>query len=227
MICPRCGRLVGEAANFCGGCGLPKAEIIRINNERQQQMATPAVPPAEEMNNVDITELNATVSQLENDLNGTAPVTDYTTDTAKDTTEDVFTPSDFIQNETAQEKAAAEGNPYAGQSEYSANAPQRPQYSYTQKTESYTAPAQQPVSAWDGEDEKEEPLTTVDFIWMMLISSIPFVGLFYLIYLGFIQTESKTKASFARATFIISIFAFLMVFVFMAGLFATQIAMFY
>ena len=29
MFCPRCGRAVNAEANFCGGCGLSKAEIER------------------------------------------------------------------------------------------------------------------------------------------------------------------------------------------------------
>ena len=224
MICPRCGRSVGEAANFCGGCGMPKTEIITYYATKQEQPAAPVIPSAPQIPPVDINRINSTLSQLENDLNGTVPVTDYTTDTAKDTTEDIFTPSDFIRKEIESEKLKREENPYLGQSAYSAEAPKRPEFSYDYNTESYNKISDTSTfTAAEKEDEyREEPLSTVDFIWMMLLSSMPGVGFFYLVYLAFIQKNSKSKASFAKATFIISIFAFLMVFVFMAGLFATQ-----
>ena len=51
MFCPRCGRPVSRTANFCGGCGLPKAEIERMSQ------------PAPQPEQVDIKELDATVSQ--------------------------------------------------------------------------------------------------------------------------------------------------------------------
>ena len=31
MYCPRCGRPVSDNANFCGGCGLPRAEILKYS----------------------------------------------------------------------------------------------------------------------------------------------------------------------------------------------------
>mgnify|MGYP003308999073 CR=1 FL=1 len=37
------------------------------------------------------------------------------------------------------------------------------------------------------EDFREEAVSTVDFIWMMLISSIPVVGIIYIIYLHLIE----------------------------------------
>ena len=49
MYCPRCGLPVSDNANFCGGCGLPRAEILKYSrnnssdNNRQK---------AEENNNV-------------------------------------------------------------------------------------------------------------------------------------------------------------------------------
>ena len=39
MFCPRCGRPVSRAANFCGGCGLPKAEIERMSQPEQVDIA--------------------------------------------------------------------------------------------------------------------------------------------------------------------------------------------
>ena len=214
MFCPRCGRPVNETANFCCGCGLPRAEIMKINEVKPVQQAAPAPETLEN-------ELNSTLSRLETQLNATDSVTDYTTEKPEDTT-DVLTPSDFIQQEIAEEKKNTEFSYTAGQSEYSRNAPQYPQYSYTQPV--YTAP--QPVEK-PAEEKTEAPVSTVDFIWMMLISSIPVAGLFYLLYLGFFQTDSTTKKSFARAMLIISVFSFLLAFVFFVGLFATQISMFY
>ncbi|MBP1552270.1 MAG: hypothetical protein J6C04_08330, partial [Oscillospiraceae bacterium] len=81
------------------------------------------------------------------------------------------------------------------------------QYGSTSQTasySSYTPPA------------KNENLSTVDFIWMLLISSIPVVGLIYLIYLA-IQDNNTNKRSYARATLIISLFAVVVSFVFIMG----------
>ena len=46
MICPRCKRPVSDSANFCGGCGLPRAEIERFY--RQQELLNIQEPKADE-----------------------------------------------------------------------------------------------------------------------------------------------------------------------------------
>ncbi|MBR2503982.1 MAG: hypothetical protein IKB62_07655, partial [Oscillospiraceae bacterium] len=59
-------------------------------------------------------------------------------------------------------------------------------------------------------------LSTVDFIWMMIIAGIPVVGLIYLIVLAF-QNDNTNKRSYARASLIISIFASIIGMVFVLG----------
>ena len=59
-------------------------------------------------------------------------------------------------------------------------------------------------------------MTRQKVIWMLLISSIPVVGLIYLIYLA-IQDNNTNKRSYARATLIISLFAVVVSFVFIIG----------
>ena len=41
MFCPRCGRAVNDTSNFCGGCGLSRAEI-----EKYVVKTTPQPEPA-------------------------------------------------------------------------------------------------------------------------------------------------------------------------------------
>ena len=123
MFCPRCGRPVSDTANFCGGCGLPKAEI-----ERMCQVATPA-PQPEKTVEIDMTDINSTISQLEGDLTGINPVENYTTETPVNTNkvEDDFLTLEPLQ---AEESAVSEFEPaaasYSAQSDYSKNAPKHP-----------------------------------------------------------------------------------------------------
>ena len=66
------------------------------------------------------------------------------------------------------------------------------------------------------EDFREEAVSTVDFIWMMVISAIPVIGFIYLIYLA-LQNDNTNKRSYARATLILSIFAVVISIVFSVG----------
>ena len=51
---------------------------------------------------------------------------------------------------------------------------------------------------------------------MLVLSSLPVIGLIYIIYLA-VQNNNINKRSFARATLIVSLFAFVVAFVFMIG----------
>ena len=212
MVCPRCGRTVSETANFCGGCGLPKAEVERLIKLSQPQ-------PVEK---IDIAEIDSTIQQLEGDLTGINPVENYTTDADVNTNK---VENDFLASEIQLEiQPEVQQNAYRYQapevqaevqSEYSANAPKHPYY-YTDTR------VEQPVELPKVPAEDKNSLTTVDFIWMMLISGIPVIGFFYLLYNAFIQKESTTKSAWAKATLIIAAFALLLSLVFSMGIIMTS-----
>lgn len=212
MFCPRCGRPVSDTANFCGGCGLPKSEIIKMT-----QVAVPQPQPETIVPEIDVTDINNTISQLEGDLTGINPVEDYTTDTQANTNkvENEFSttensvqekPADTIYNEIHSSTMNS------AQSDYSLNAPKYPYYSQPEQT----AATAEPVKTTD-----DEKLTTVDFIWMLLISGIPVIGFIYLLYTAFVQTND-TKRAWAKATLIITVFAFVLSMVFSMGIMMTS-----
>ena len=210
MFCPRCGRPVSDTANFCGGCGLPRAEIEKYFREKATQ--TPAVP----QENINTDDINSTIEKLENDLSGVNPVTDYTTEVAEDTNT-ISTADDVILQSTETEEQPQSETSFYGQSQYSANAPEYPEYSYSS--------AEIPQSYEHGQEDTT--LSTVDYIWMMLISSIPVVGIIYLIWLGFIQKDNPNKSAYAKASLIISVFAILLAVVFAMGIVLTQVSAFF
>lgn len=210
MFCPRCGRPVSRAANFCGGCGLPRAEIERMS----QSVAQPEEKPVQS----ETDDINVTISQLEGDLTGVNPVENYTTDVDVNTNNDEISLPETENNETVTLEFE-DITQQKSQSQYSANAPVHPYYKQTEKIVAqqpvYTAPVNtQPV--------KDQNLSTVDFVWMLLISGIPVIGLGYLIYQGFIQQDNVNRRSWARATMIISVFAFVLAMVFYMGLMMTS-----
>ena len=217
MFCPRCGRPVNPTANFCGGCGLPRAEIEKAVQPQVQAPVQPETPA------VDINELNTTLSQLEGDLAGINPVENYTTDTATNTNTEMAPQADIVEEirlsvesliEDPQPVQPDPEDPVAGyQSQYSRNAPQHPYYNSSATTQAQ--PVQQPEP--QPEHTMEQPLTTVEFVWMLLISSIPVVGVIYVIYQAFVQQESATKRSWARATMIVFLFSFILGLVFALG----------
>lgn len=207
MFCPRCGRAINETANFCGGCGLSRIEIekfaqaAKVTNEAAQQASVPVTPEvkSEAPYGTVVNEPAAPVQQTQPECQETC---------TEKTDEQIL--RDILENNT---DAAPQPQ------EQPAPQPQAPQ---AEPVQTYTAPAgaeyhwsankaAQPVTP-----VKNENLSTVDFIWMMLISSIPVVGLIYIIYLA-IQDNNTNKRSFARATLIISLFAFVVSFVFILG----------
>ena len=181
MFCPRCGRQLSDTANFCGGCGLSKAEIEKYTRPAQP---APTVAPAEQ----------TTIADIVNDADFAAAGT--VTDQPAETETVVETP--VTETAPVQETQPAYKAPEASY-----------HYSYVNNTQP-TQPVQPAVPA------KNENLSTVDFIWMLLISSIPVVGLVYLIYLA-IQDNNTNKRSYARATLIIAVFAVVISLVFAIG----------
>ena len=47
MFCPRCGRAVNETSNFCGGCGLSRAEIEKYMVKTEAAQPQPEVKTSE------------------------------------------------------------------------------------------------------------------------------------------------------------------------------------
>lgn len=69
---------------------------------------------------------------------------------------------------------------------------------------------------------KDQNLSTVDFIWMIIISGLPVIGLVYLIYMS-LQNDNINKRSYARAMLIISVFSVIIALVFFVGIIAANI----
>lgn len=179
MFCPRCGRAINETANFCGGCGLSKAEIEKF---AQQNIAA---QPAEE-----------TSAQAEN-------------------AETVYTQTTETEAPKAEEAAYAQTAETAAPV-YKTPEPEAPKTETVPPVYSYGNPQNTADTAHSAPAVKNENLTTVDFIWMFIISAIPVVGFIYLIWLA-VQNNNTNKRSFARATLIISLFSVLITAVFIIG----------
>lgn len=190
MFCPRCGRPVSDAANFCGGCGLPRAEIEKYYKNKQQDTASSETVrqqpqqarPEESMHN-----------EVQESTAYTNPV-----------------------NAEAQE-STVQTDPVYTDIQYNSN------NSYSQAGQMYTEPVQEEKWHYSedfGFEEKavNENLSTVDYIWMLLISSIPLVGFIYLIYTAFFSNGNVNKRSFARAMLILTAFWVILAFTFSIGL---------
>lgn len=184
MFCPRCGREVSDTANFCGGCGLPREDIVKANNQ----------PVTEN----DINDLNNTISKLEDDLTGINPVTDYTTEVVTNTNDES---ENFVQTEIKSEEKSKDY-----------------QFANNEKTFEYIDSNNYKDNHTNYGYNEETYVSTTDFIWMAIISGIPIIGIFYVLYLAFVQTDNKTKRSWARSLLIITLFGTLMVFVFGLGI---------
>ena len=198
MFCPRCGRAINENANFCGGCGLSRAEIEKYINATatQEQPAEPAV---------------------------SEPVVCEPVVCEPVVCEPVVTETPAAETTVAEPVAEPAAEKPETETTYSYTAPEGAEYHYTAQTNPANNPTQpvaeaaKPTAECTAEKPaKNENLSTVDFIWMMLISSIPLVGLIYIIYLA-IQNNNTNKRSYARATLIISLFAAIVGIVFALG----------
>ena len=192
MFCPRCGRSVSETSNFCGGCGLSRAEIEKyiVKTEPQAEAAQPQPEVKAEPQTV----------SWESAPAQEAPEAESFAETKAEEAKDIKHYS---------YKTAAEAQPKA-----------EPSYSYTTADSVQAEPKAEPKAEYSYaepvKEVKNENLSTVDFIWMMVISGIPVVGLVYLIYLAF-QNDNTNKRSYARASLIVSIFASVIGIVFLLG----------
>lgn len=212
MFCPRCGRPVNAEANFCGGCGLSRVEIEKyIKSTAPQQPAAEAPQPE-------------TAEPVAAEPVFTEPEAVKTEEPKA--AEPVFTEpesvkaeeSSFAQTEAPKEAAQpsyADNNCTYAYSYKKADEPKtESQHSYTS-----AADAAYTVAPSAEQTKNEAPLSTVDFIWMLVISSLPVIGLVYLIYLA-VQDNNTNKRSFARATLIVSLFSIVIALVFAVGVIA-------
>lgn len=212
MYCPRCGRPVNTEANFCGGCGLSKVEIEKYLQKTQPQQE---------------------VQQPQPEMPKTEPV--FTQPEAPKA-EPVFTEPEAVKEETVfeQVKETVQEEPSFAETEAAKEAQQKAeytapnynQYSYTsansysqQNTATNANTYTPPVEEIKPEIKKEVPLSTVDFIWMLVISGLPVIGLIYIIYLA-VQDNNINKRSYARATLIIALFSCIIALVFAVGVIA-------
>ena len=200
MFCPRCGRSVSETSNFCGGCGLSRAEIEKyiVKTESQTEAAQPQPEVKAEPQ---------TVSWESAPAQEAPKAEDFAENTAETKAEEA---NDIKSTEYHYSyKTATEAQPKA-----------EPSYSYTTADSVQAEPKAEPKAEYSYaepvKEVKNENLSTVDFIWMMIISGIPVVGLVYLIYLAF-QNDNTNKRSYARASLIVSIFASVIGIVFLLG----------
>lgn len=236
MFCPRCGRPVNAEANFCGGCGLSRIEIEKylsktapqqpVQEAPQQEVSQQAVQDVPQQETV----LNSTV--FSEDAEEKIPQPQQAVQQEPQQSSATETNHVFWQSEPAKaEEPAEKATENTAASTYASN---NCTYAYSYKkaestdcaahssnTQSSTAQstantADAVFTAAAEEVKKEAPLTTVDFIWMLVLSSLPVIGLIYLIYLA-VQNNNINKRSFARATLIVAVFAFIITFVFAIG----------
>ena len=205
MFCPRCGRAVNDTSNFCGGCGLSRAEIEKYVVKTTPQPEAPKAEPAPQPETV----------AWESRPAEEAAKTEVVAEPAE---------AEFIA-EAVKETEEAKAQQYS----YTATNSE-PVQTYTQTSYTYTEPAKEEApkaepafTAPEAETvstapkaEKSENLSTVDFIWILLISAIPVVGFIYLIYLA-CQNHNTNKRSYARASLIISAFVVVISIVFGIG----------
>ena len=208
MFCPRCGRAVNDTSNFCGGCGLSRAEI-----EKYVVKTTPQPEPAPQPETV-VWESRPAEEAVKTEVVA-EPVAEVVAETAE---------AEFIA-EAVKETEEAKVQQYS----YTATNSE-PQQTYTQTSYTYTEPAKEEAPKAEPaytapktepvytapKAEKNENLSTVDFIWVLLISAIPVVGFIYLIYLA-CQNHNTNKRSYARASLIISAFVVVISIVFGIG----------
>ena len=224
MICPRCKRPVSDSANFCGSCGLPRAEIERYYREQEILRTSDASAPSE---TEDLAE------RLQRTLDEDNYIINSGTDIPRENTSFEERNRDYLiqftdgSADTAGEELRSDPEPgepeYSeplpdpretvnGQSAFSAAAPRYPEYAepyYRQEA----VPESEPV--------RDQNLSTVDYVWMLIISAVPVIGILYLIYLGFIQKENVNRKSFGRAMLIVIVFTIILFCVFIAGVIST------
>lgn len=205
MFCPRCGRPVNENANFCGGCGLPKAEIDKYIVKPQQPQTVQAEIVSEGGSQTDYSQNSSENAQSEN---ASQP-------------ESQSTAFNGAQTESTECQSSSDTQNSYGTDSQSYSYTQDTSSSYDSQSSSYTSYDSQnqysqaeytPVS----ENKEQTPPTTLDFLWVMVISCIPIVGFIYLIYLA-VQNDNIYKRSYARASFILMLFGVIISMIFSVG----------
>ncbi|MBR6518947.1 MAG: hypothetical protein IKT63_04675 [Oscillospiraceae bacterium] len=197
MFCPRCGRSVNETSNFCGGCGLSRAEIEKYIVKTEVPQPEAAQP--------EVKTEPRTVSWESAPAQEVPKAESFAENTAETKAEEA---KDMKSTEYHYSyKTATETQPKAEPSCTTADSAQTQPKAEPKAEYSYAEPVK---------EVKNENLSTVDFIWMMIISGIPVVGLIYLIVLAF-SNDNTNKRSYARASLIISIFASVIGIVFLLG----------
>lgn len=190
MFCPRCGRQVNETANFCGGCGLSKIEIEKY---------------AQPKNNAE------TVSGDNSECNSTVECNECS---SQENTESEINQYSAVENNVDNQETSSQENTYTQPNTEASYTQSNTDYSYQSRTNnSYT----QQNTSQSTISEKNQNMSTVDFIWTIIISGIPIVGFIYLIYLA-IQDNNINKRSFARATLIVGAFCILISILFFSGI---------
>ena len=197
MYCPRCGRPVNPEANFCGGCGLSKVEIEKYLSRTapQQEVAEPVVEVAEPVAEPVVEPVVEVAPQQEAPAEET-PVA-----------EPVFAEPEQVKAEDTQPQQNNCTYSYC----YKKAEPAQP------AAESAPKAAEPAVAQTEKPEPKlEKPMSTVDFVCMMLIAAIPVVGMVYIIYLA-LQNNNTNKRSYARATIIMAAFGLLLSALFALG----------
>ena len=120
----------------------------------------------------------------------------------------------FCEAETAKEEPVAQPVTEAAQPQVNSN---NCTYAYSYKKAEPAQEAPKAEAEFTPVAEKtEKPLSTMDFVWMFLISSLPVIGLVYIIYLA-VQNNNINKRSFARATIVVAILMAVLVGMFAVG----------
>ncbi len=191
---------------------MPKADIIKYLERQQEALKTPEIPPVEDLTShvmTTVADEKATDDALENDYTTEEPenTNDFVPQEMSEDADSIYTDFNSILDEDPQPEEARQ-----------INQPQdwtTRRQSYQSSGYNYSQP--RPLSTDTAETEEDKrPLETSEILWMMLISGIPVVGLFYLIYQA-ISGKNKNKRSYARATLIFSIYAFVLAVVFVVG----------
>lgn len=234
MFCPRCGRPVNAEANFCGGCGLSKVEIEKYLSKTAPQQPAQETPqqevPQQTVQDVPQQEtvLNSTVFSEPAEEKIPQPQQDVQQAPQQNCapeTNHVFWQSEPAKTEEPADEKATENSAENTAAYTDNNCTYAYSYKKAESTDcaAHSSNTQSTVNTADAvftaaaeEVKKEAPLTTVDFIWMLVLSSLPVIGLIYLIYLA-VQNNNINKRSFARATLIVAVFAFVITFVFAIG----------
>jgi ribosomal protein L37E len=239
IICPRCKKPVSDSANFCGSCGLPRSEMERYYAQNPQQNAdtvSPDIPPDSKSINTNNdgtdyttnenvnTKSDPTENTSDNDFaggesygenlnigdNAGGDIENTQTDT--DDKNSLNTPGETPQDNvggTAYKGGFYTRNPGTDYSSYDSGR------NYDYVPPNYIPPY--PTQGQNTNLPEDQNLTTVDYIYMLILSGLPIVGIIYLIYNGFFQNKNVNRRNFARARLILMVFEIVLAFVFVLG----------